>query len=147
MKCKHHGPAAQGVWACPTCLVELREENQRLRSGAVASLFSIAYCSQCGGEFGPGNDGFSHCSDHQAAARPVSGKRIEAALSMRFTVADAIAEAVAAERERSKVLAVWARNALSALETLDAEDMEDGGAQLRLLRASGEKLVKAVLHG
>lgn len=26
--------------------------------------FLQTYCSQCGGEFGPGNAGFSHCSDH-----------------------------------------------------------------------------------
>ena len=30
-KCKEHGFAQPRVWACPTCLVELREENQRLR--------------------------------------------------------------------------------------------------------------------
>jgi hypothetical protein len=27
--------------------------------------FPSTYCSQCGGKFGPGNEGFSHCSDHQ----------------------------------------------------------------------------------
>lgn len=29
-----------------------------------AARFPKTYCSQCGGEFGPGNAGFSHCSDH-----------------------------------------------------------------------------------
>ena len=57
------------------------------------------------------------------------------------------AQQVAAERERTKVLAVWAHNALGVLATLEGEDMEDGGEQLRLLRDRGEKLVKAVLHG
>lgn len=26
--------------------------------------FDKTYCSQCGGEFGPGDEGFSHCEDH-----------------------------------------------------------------------------------
>jgi len=28
------------------------------------SKFEKTYCSQCGGEFGPGDSGYSHCSDH-----------------------------------------------------------------------------------
>jgi len=28
-------------------------------------MFARTYCSQCGGEFGPGNSGFSHCEDHK----------------------------------------------------------------------------------
>lgn len=27
--------------------------------------FDATYCSQCGKVFGPGNHGFSHCTDHQ----------------------------------------------------------------------------------
>jgi hypothetical protein len=26
--------------------------------------YQVTYCSQCGGEFGPGDSGYSHCSDH-----------------------------------------------------------------------------------
>lgn len=26
--------------------------------------FSKTYCSECGGEFGPGEQGYSHCEDH-----------------------------------------------------------------------------------
>lgn len=26
--------------------------------------FENTYCSQCGAEFGPGDHGYSHCSDH-----------------------------------------------------------------------------------
>jgi hypothetical protein len=26
--------------------------------------FQKTYCSQCGGEFGPGDNGYSHCEDH-----------------------------------------------------------------------------------
>ena len=28
--------------------------------------FQNTYCSQCGGEFGPGDAGYSRCSDHRA---------------------------------------------------------------------------------
>lgn len=27
--------------------------------------FDKTYCSQCGGEFGPGDNGFSHCDQHE----------------------------------------------------------------------------------
>ena len=30
--------------------------------------FEKTYCSQCGGEFGPGDSGYSHCKDHRARA-------------------------------------------------------------------------------
>lgn len=29
--------------------------------------FDKTSCSQCGGEFGPGDQGYSHCSDHATA--------------------------------------------------------------------------------
>ena len=28
--------------------------------------FPVTYCSQCGGAFGPGDHGYSHCSGHTA---------------------------------------------------------------------------------
>lgn len=31
---------------------------------SVAPRFDKTYCSQCGGEFGPGDQGYSHCEDH-----------------------------------------------------------------------------------
>lgn len=34
----------------------------------MTARFPKTYCSQCGGEFGPGNEGFGHCSDHKALA-------------------------------------------------------------------------------
>jgi hypothetical protein len=41
--------------------------------GTVESLaakrFARTFCSQCGGEFGSGNEGFSHCSDHSGPVR------------------------------------------------------------------------------
>lgn len=27
--------------------------------------FDRTYCSQCGGEFGPGTSGYSHCDQHE----------------------------------------------------------------------------------
>ena len=30
--------------------------------------FEKTFCSQCGGEFGPGNEGYSRCKDHQRYA-------------------------------------------------------------------------------
>ena len=33
------------------------------------ALFPSVFCSQCGGEFGPGPSGFSHCIDHKALKR------------------------------------------------------------------------------
>lgn len=35
--------------------------------GTPRPRFENTYCSQCGGEFGPGNHGFSHCADHRKA--------------------------------------------------------------------------------
>ena len=43
MKCKHHGPAAQGVWACPSCLVDLRDEHKRLRSALQLAQEALLY--------------------------------------------------------------------------------------------------------
>ncbi len=31
--------------------------------------FEKTYCSQCGKEFGPGDHGYSHCSDHKSDAK------------------------------------------------------------------------------
>lgn len=34
------------------------------RIAAAGFRFAKTYCSSCGGEFGPGNEGFAHCEDH-----------------------------------------------------------------------------------
>ena len=34
-----------------------------------AYRFPMVSCSQCGGDFGPGNDGFSHCDNHAGMRR------------------------------------------------------------------------------
>lgn len=39
-----------------------------IAEAAIASpRFDKTYCSQCGGEFGPGNHGYSHCEDHKTS--------------------------------------------------------------------------------
>ena len=56
------------------------EDEQRVYRTVQATLHALAtpkfertHCSQCGGEFGPGNAGFSHCADHaQPAAQAVA---------------------------------------------------------------------------
>jgi|688.fasta_scaffold00370_84 hypothetical protein len=35
--------------------------------GFAKPRFENVFCSQCGGEFGPGNSGYSHCEDHRKA--------------------------------------------------------------------------------
>lgn len=32
--------------------------------------FAKTFCSQCGGEFGPGDSGYSHCVDHEFDEQP-----------------------------------------------------------------------------
>ena len=34
-----------------------------------AYKYPETFCSQCGGEFGPGNEGFSHCENHKHLPR------------------------------------------------------------------------------
>lgn len=43
------------------------------KESGTAPRFPKTFCSQCGGEFGPGDSGFSHCQDH---AHLGSGKKI-----------------------------------------------------------------------
>jgi len=37
---------------------------QSILNGICPPRFPITYCSQCGEEFGPGEQGYSHCNDH-----------------------------------------------------------------------------------
>lgn len=54
---------------------------------------------------------------------------------------------ITAEKERTKTLARWISTALATLETIDPDDMEDGGTGMRSLIADGQSLVSAVLQG
>lgn len=38
--------------------------------------FENISCSQCGEDFGPGDHGFSHCSDHDFILRGIEGKEL-----------------------------------------------------------------------
>ena len=46
--------------------------------------FEKTFCSQCGGEFGPGDSGYSHCQDHRAEkivtshwSKPIPDRRFD----------------------------------------------------------------------
>jgi hypothetical protein len=43
----------------------------------------MTYCSQCGGEMGPGNHGFSHCSDHQELRKQKEAQRATTASTLK----------------------------------------------------------------
>jgi hypothetical protein len=40
------------------------------RGEAPPPKFDKTFCSQCGGEFGPGDSGYSHCVDHEFDEQP-----------------------------------------------------------------------------
>jgi hypothetical protein len=42
--------------------------------------FQNVSCSQCGGEFGPGDSGFSHCSSHDGRAEGWSAEELDQAM-------------------------------------------------------------------
>ena len=53
-------------------LLEKAEMSEEVRrSMAQGAKFENVSCSQCGRSFGPGDHGYSHCSDHEALS-PVS---------------------------------------------------------------------------
>ena len=48
------------------------------------SKFEKTHCSQCGGEFGPGDSGYSHCSDHWSPGVRKAMSAFEAGLAKRW---------------------------------------------------------------
>jgi len=59
-RCKLTGFRPHGI--CEPVVVEMAEmltATERRKP-----KFERTYCSSCGGEFGPRDSGFSHCSDH-----------------------------------------------------------------------------------
>lgn len=47
---------------------EYREQFEGFIEAESGARFYSVGCSQCGKQFGPGNEGFSHCDDHGSAA-------------------------------------------------------------------------------
>ena len=47
----------------PLAKVKLKYRSERVRK---QSKFDNVSCSQCGRDFGPGDHGYSHCSDHRS---------------------------------------------------------------------------------
>lgn len=50
---------------CPGCDYEIDECVCFEEEEDSVPKFEKTFCSQCGGEFGPGEHGYSHCSDHK----------------------------------------------------------------------------------
>lgn len=75
--------------------------------------FPETSCSQCGGSFGPGNHGFSHCSQHEYAAATTPALktiRLRAIkLHEQMRDADLTLSAFNAERSINKIDAELAR--------------------------------------
>lgn len=64
-----------GAWVGPEWVDTVHEALDDLVASAEASKgyrFSWTRCSACGKEFGPGDCGYSHCSDHEVAAAQVA---------------------------------------------------------------------------
>lgn len=55
-----------------------RENLERHLSPAAAPRYAKVLCSQCGGEFGPGDHGFSHCESHVGK---LDHSRVDAAMA------------------------------------------------------------------
>ena len=53
------GPTQRALWL----IIERREAR------VTTPKFQKTYCSHCGGEFGPGNHGYSHCENHAGVAK------------------------------------------------------------------------------
>lgn len=39
--------------------------------------FQNTFCSQCGGEFGPGDNGYSHCRNHHPRAQQIAALKAQ----------------------------------------------------------------------
>lgn len=114
------------------------------------SKFEKTHCSQCGGEFGPGDHGYSHCSDHWSPGVRKAMAVFEFALAARLTkefglpwhvepwgdgskppyvniCSDSHGVVVAADLERD--IANWIVNMANAAVSAKAEGPDEAGEQ------------------
>lgn len=70
--CERCGRKLDAAGECDSCNRD-RQEGEAF--AATTPKFSETFCSQCGGKFGPGDKGYSHCEDHLPRDKAV---RIEA---------------------------------------------------------------------
>lgn len=56
--------------------------------------FDKTACSQCGSEFGPGDQGYSHCSDHDLRRKDEALKQIAASLNVMLGSAVALVDGI-----------------------------------------------------
>ena len=119
--CDTHGPGNLNEWGCPNCVAELRrwKSTNATRLKALAKLLRAAQKE-------------AHVA-REAIATVASERAANALLTSKVRKAEA----------ECNVLAWWMVGALGVLCDV-AEDAEDGGESLRILKESGDRLVAAV---
>lgn len=71
-------PGSGGDIPCPDCDGKGYWTRRFTAATQPEYKFGRTYCSQCGGEFGQGNSGCSHCQDHMQPAQPEPSAQGEA---------------------------------------------------------------------
>lgn len=104
-----------------------------------AYRFQQVYCSQCGGSFGPGNAGFSHCSDHIATRWHE--------LKCDPEVFDAVASGIKTHEIRFDDRGYKVGDGLRLLKTAYTGDEMRRGAPLVYTGAECRRVVSHVLKG
>lgn len=98
--------------------------------------YSKTYCSQCGGEFGPGNSGYSHCEDHQALRIHQAAE----AVPPQFRASPTVREAFSA------LLVALADNPpANIIGEADAQDMDERAEHVQALLGAVETYLTATL--
>ena len=122
-RCATHGPGKLNEWGCPNCVAELRrwKSTNAPRLEVLAELLSAAQKE-------------AHAA-REAIATLASEREANALLTAKVRKAEA----------ECNVLAWWMVEALGVLCDV-AEDAEDGGESLRILKESGDRLVAAVFR-